>query len=68
MSEAILDIACGLIDNHPLRAYDPIQLAGCLALRSSNANEHPVFVGSDDNLLKAAEAEGLPVWNPATSR
>jgi predicted nucleic acid-binding protein len=67
MSEAVFDAACGLIDNHPLRAYDAVQLAGCLALRSSNTPEHPVFVCSDDNLLAAAEAEGLLVWNPAAS-
>jgi len=67
MSEAVIDTACGLIDNHPLRGYDAIQLAGCLALRSANAHEHPVFVCSDDDLLAAAEAEGLLVWNPATS-
>jgi hypothetical protein len=68
MSEAVLDAACGLIDNHPLRAYDAIQLSGCLALRSSNTHEHPVFVCSDHNLLAAAEAEGLLVWNPAAFR
>jgi predicted nucleic acid-binding protein len=67
MSEAVIDTACGLIDNHPLRAYDAVQLAGCLALRSSNAHEHPTFVCSDNNLLAAAEAEGLLVWNPANS-
>jgi uncharacterized protein len=67
ISEAVIDTACGLIDNHPLRAYDAIQLAGCLALRSSNATEHPVFVCSDNDLLAAAEAEGLFVWNPAAS-
>jgi predicted nucleic acid-binding protein len=65
MSAAVIDSACGLTDNHPLRAYDAIQLAGCLALRSSNAIEHPVFVCSDNDLLAAAEAEGLLVWNPA---
>lgn len=67
MSEAVLDTACGLIDNHPLRAYDAIQLAGCVALRFSNAHEHPVFVCSDDKLLAAAEAEGFLIWNPAIS-
>jgi len=65
MNESVIETACGLIDNHPLRAYDAIQLAGCLTLRSVNANEHPVFVCSDKNLLAAAEAEGLLVWNPA---
>src|ERR1700683_1398536 len=67
MSEAIIDTACGLIDNHPLRAHDAIQLAGCFALRSSNAHEDPVFVCSDDRLLAAAEAEGFLIWNPANS-
>ena len=65
VSEAVIDTACRLIDNHPLRAYDAIQLAGCLALRSSNAHEHPVFVCSDDKLPAAAEAEGFLIWNPA---
>lgn len=62
-TEAVLEEAAALVDRHPLRAYDAVQLAGCLAFRSS-AQEAPAFVCSDRQLLSAAEEEGLRVFNP----
>ena len=64
LGEAVLDIACRLIDRHPLRAYDAVQLAGCLILRATHATEQPVFVAADSQLLDAAEAEGVAILNP----
>ena len=49
---------------HPLRAYDAIQLAGCLAL-GSRMTERPSFVCSDHRLLRAAEGEGFTALDPA---
>ncbi|SPF56522.1 putative Ribonuclease VapC [Candidatus Sulfopaludibacter sp. SbA4] len=64
LGEAILELACGLIDRHPLRAYDAVQLAGCLFLKANVPAEQPTFVCADLQLLEAAEAEGLAILNP----
>jgi hypothetical protein len=64
LNEAVLEMACALIDRHPLRAYDAVQLAGCLILRATPAAEQPIFVCADVQLLEAAEAEGLAILNP----
>jgi uncharacterized protein len=64
VTEAVVEEAAALLDRHPLRAYDAIQLAGCLSLRSATL-ERPSFVCSDHQLLRAAEQEGLIVFNPA---
>jgi hypothetical protein len=56
-----------LIERHPLRAYDAVQLALALKLSSSVMNLSGVsftFVSADDDLNKAASAEGLIVDNP----
>ena len=65
-TEAVLDTASGLIDRYPLRAYDAIQLAGCLALKAVSGKEEPVFVCSDHPLLEAAESERLRSLDPST--
>ena len=60
-------LARDLIDRHPLRAYDAVQLASALianhGLIQSNSPEL-VFVSSDNQLNKAAIAEGFQVDNP----
>lgn len=63
MSDSVLDMACAVLDRHPLRGYDALQLAGCLILKSA-APSDPVFVCADHQLLQAAEAEGLVWLNP----
>lgn len=63
VNDTVLDLACGLIERHPLRAYDALQLAGCLVLKTA-APETPVFVCADQDLLRAAEAEGLASIDP----
>lgn len=65
VTEAVVEEAAALLDRHPLRAYDALQLAGCLSLRPT-LGEHPPFVCSDRQLLRAAKHEGLTVLDPAT--
>lgn len=64
VTEAVVEEAAALLDRYPLRAYDAVQLAGCLSLRS-RLSELPSFVCSDRQLLSAAEHERLTVLNPA---
>jgi uncharacterized protein len=64
ITEALLEEASGLVDRHSLRAYDAIQLAGCVSVQFQ-MKERPVFVCSDRRLLAAAEREGLIVLDPA---
>jgi predicted nucleic acid-binding protein len=64
VTDAVLEQAVALLDRHPLKAYDAVQLAGCLVLQSQ-LGEPVTFVCSDDQLLLAAEGEGVLVMNPA---
>ena len=58
-----MEEAARLIDRHPLRAYDALQLAGCLVVRDGMAG--PVtFVCADVRLCEAAGHEGLAALNP----
>ena len=59
----ILRDAARLIDSHPLRTYDAVQLAGCLAVRNSVLLPL-AFVCADFRLCAAAGSEGLAVLNP----
>lgn len=63
VTEAVVEEAAALVDRHTLRAYDAVQLAGCLALRS-RLRESPSFVCFDRQLVRAAEQEGLTVFDP----
>ena len=65
LNDALLDVASTLIDRHTLRAYDAVQLAGCVALRASSISDQPIFVCSDRRLLDAAHAEGLSCFDPS---
>ena len=63
----IVDLACGLLERHPLRAYDATQLAtGLVAQQFLTAQTYPplTFLSSDDRLNQAASHEGLAVDNP----
>ena len=63
VTEAVVEEAAALLDRHALRAYDAVQLAGCLSLREK-LNESPSFVCFDRQLVRAAEREGLTVFDP----
>ena len=52
-----------MLDRHPLKAYDAIQLAGCLAARYG-VPPPVTFVCADARLCDAAQLEGLSVLNP----
>ncbi len=68
VTEPVIQLAMQLIENHPLRGYDSVQLATAVyiqnALRMFNGRE-VIFVGSDRVLNNAARNEGLTVINPA---
>ena len=64
LSDLILDTAIGLVDRYPLRAYDAVQLAGCVALKTTSGAQEPVFVSADTQLLQAAQSEGLQCMDP----
>lgn len=63
LNDALLDVAGSIVDHHGLRAYDSLQLAGCVMLRSASATD-PVFVCADSHLLRAAQTEGLNTLDP----
>ena len=66
VTDAVLEEAGALLDRHPLRAYDAIQLAGCRALQSL-LGEAVSFVCCDLKLLEAAKAEQVPVIDPTAT-
>jgi uncharacterized protein len=63
LNDTVLDGATEMIDRYALRAYDAMQLAGCLALKCKGA-EPPTFVCADRELREAAGSELLPVLDP----
>ncbi|MCB1019140.1 MAG: type II toxin-antitoxin system VapC family toxin [Acidobacteria bacterium] len=60
---AVVDEALGLLDRYPLKAYDAMQLAGCIVLAAGEERE-VTLVSSDRQLLSAARGEGVAVINP----
>ena len=64
---AVVDLACILLEHHPLRAYDAVHLATALEAReflTSRGYPPLTFISADERLNQAAEAEGLAVDNP----
>jgi predicted nucleic acid-binding protein len=64
INDTVIDSALEMIDRYPLRAYDAIQLAGCLVL-GAITEEAYTFVCSDHRLLEAARSERLRTFDPA---
>jgi predicted nucleic acid-binding protein len=60
LTEGVCARARVLLQQHPLRAGDAIQLASCLYLQEQLAEPIPMVV-FDDRLLAAARQEGLRV-------
>ncbi|MBI2899379.1 MAG: type II toxin-antitoxin system VapC family toxin [Planctomycetes bacterium] len=54
------------IDRHALRPGDALQLAAAISLHESLAPKRTAFVCSDRNLLRAANAEGMPTVDPVS--
>jgi predicted nucleic acid-binding protein len=66
VTDFVVDIASALVDRYALRAFDAVQLAGYVALKSSSGTELPVFVCSDQTLLAAAQQEGIAILDPCS--
>ncbi len=64
VNDFVLDLASELVDRHTLRAFDAMQLAGYIMLRTASGSETPCFVCSDQTLLIAAEMEGASILDP----
>jgi uncharacterized protein len=67
LTDAIINEAIRLTENHTLRGYDAVQLAAALFANRKRLNDgltSLVFVSADDELNTAAQAEGLTVENP----
>ncbi len=67
VTKSVVDAGMHLIQKHPLRGYDSIQLATVVSflneLQSRNG-EYLYFVGADRVLNDAVRGEGLTVINP----
>ncbi|MBC8446495.1 MAG: type II toxin-antitoxin system VapC family toxin [Chloroflexi bacterium] len=61
-----IDEAAELAQAHPLKGYDAVHLATGLEAARQLANQEIVlvFVSGDEQMLHAAEAEGLTTDNP----
>jgi uncharacterized protein len=67
LNDSLIDLATSFVNRHGLRAYDAVQLAGCLMLKENSASDEPNFVCSDQRLLQAAESEGLASFDPTAA-
>lgn len=67
ISREVIDLAVSLTQRHKLRGYDAVQLAGALIVNTELLAEglpSLTFVSADEDLVDAAEAEGLLTENP----
>jgi hypothetical protein len=63
----VVECAKQLLERHPLRAYDAVQLASALVVNDELQTiglPALIFLSADDRLLSAAQAEGLATNNP----
>lgn len=65
VTSAVIDRASDLIDRRALKAYDALQLAGCLMLQGPAGDDTVRFVASDLRLIEIAREEGVQTLNPA---
>jgi predicted nucleic acid-binding protein len=66
VTEAVLEEAVAQVDRNQLRAYDAVQLAGCVLLSQSATPDGPIFTCTDKNLLRAAGEAGVRTFDPTT--
>jgi hypothetical protein len=68
VDQTLIETATELVMQHPLRAYDSVQLASALRFQSTTLvsvpNTQLVFVSADNRLLDIAQSEGLATDNP----
>ena len=68
VDQTLIETATELVIQHPLRAYDSVQLASALRFQSTTLLSQPetrvIFVSADNRLLDIAESEGLATDNP----
>jgi predicted nucleic acid-binding protein len=68
VDRTLIETATELVIQHPLRAYDSVQLASALRFQSTTLLSQPdtqlVFVSADNRLLNIAHSEGLAIDNP----
>lgn len=67
LEETVVYLAGDLLDHHPLRAYDAVQLASALMINSALiAAELPglIFLTADDRLSSIAQIEDMACDNP----
>jgi len=64
LNDAVMQLAVLLLDRHPLRAPDALQIASCVEFHRTAPSE-TLLVSSDHGLLMAATAEDIPCWDPA---
>lgn len=63
----VIDLACALLEQHPLRAYDATHLATALGAQQFLVAQGYLpltFLSADERLNHAATGEGLEVDNP----
>lgn len=68
-TDDVLTLAVDMLQRHPLRAYDAVQLATALVVNRKMGspqqhNRSLIFVSADGVLCQVARAEGLIVENP----
>jgi uncharacterized protein len=63
INDTLIDTALDAVDRYALRAYDAMQLAGCLVLCTTERRSW-TFVCSDQQLLEAARSADLSVLDP----
>ncbi|MCC3493236.1 MAG: type II toxin-antitoxin system VapC family toxin [Microcoleus sp. PH2017_29_MFU_D_A] len=67
INPTLIETATELVIQHPLRAYDAVQLASALRFQStliSVSETQLVFVSADNRLLNIAQSAGLAIDNP----
>ena len=63
LNPSVTEEAVRVLDTHPLRTLDALQLAGCLTL-NRRMSDPLTFVCADTRLNSAAGLEGLVTLNP----
>ena len=68
VDQTLIETATELVMQHPLRAYDSVQLASALRFQSTTLLSQPetqlIFVSADNRLLDIAQSAGLAIDNP----